>query len=83
MFAWSRRRDDDPHRVIQLSKSTLLEGQNQFESKLLDTIESTANLMITIVEGKISAYVRSDFTKNPLQSHSNQWKVIVAGISQK
>ena len=64
-------------------QSTLLEGQSRFELELLDTIESIANLMITIVEGKISAYVRSDFNKNPLQSHSNQWKVIVSGISQK
>ena len=64
-------------------QSTLLEGQSRFEFELLDTIESIANLMITIVEGKISAYVRSDFNKNPLQSHSNQGKVIVSGISQK
>ena len=39
-----------------------------------------ANLMLSVVEGKLSQYVRSDFTQKPTTGWSRQWEVISRGL---
>jgi len=39
-----------------------------------------ANLMLSIVEGRISQYVRSDFRKLPTQNWDQQWDVLRRAI---
>jgi TetR/AcrR family transcriptional regulator len=39
-------------------------------------IPATANLMLSVVEGRISQFVRSNFEKKPTQDWEQQWQII-------
>jgi TetR/AcrR family transcriptional regulator len=39
-------------------------------------IPATANLMLSVVEGRISQFVRSNFEQKPTQDWEQQWQII-------
>ncbi len=43
-------------------------------------IATTANLMLAVVEGRISQFVRSDFTQQPTLGWDDQWETIRSAI---
>ena len=50
------------------------------ESLFSEDPAGTANLMLAIVEGRISQYVRSDFRRLPTTEWSAQWKTVSKGL---
>ena len=44
------------------------------------TVSTTANLMMALVEGRISQYVRSEFKRKPTAQWSDQWQAVAAVI---
>lgn len=43
-------------------------------------IDATANGIMALVEGRLSQYVRSDFSRRPTEYSDEQWKVLRAGL---
>ena len=43
-----------------------------------DDVAPRANLMLAAVEGRISQYVRSDFSRNPMAGWPEQWQMLAA-----
>jgi TetR/AcrR family transcriptional regulator len=41
--------------------------------------QALANILGAYVEGKISQYVRSGFTKKPSEDFNDQWQFLMAG----
>jgi TetR/AcrR family transcriptional regulator len=60
----------------QILREAEIRGGNQAS---LD-IASGANLMLASVEGKISQYVRSDFSRRPTEGWDDQWRVLQKSI---
>jgi len=40
------------------------------------TATVTSNLLLTLIEGKISQYVRTDFFVKPTESWAEQWQLL-------
>ncbi len=61
-------------------KQVLREMPMRGERELMIDVTVAANLLLSVVEGRISAYVRSDFTRSPLDNWETQWRVIARGL---
>jgi len=48
--------------------------------RAISNMEAAANQMLTYVEGKLSQFVRSSFTKKPTEHWDDQWVVMRAGL---
>ncbi|MBL1142153.1 MAG: nucleoid occlusion factor SlmA [Proteobacteria bacterium] len=48
--------------------------------RAISNMEAAANQMLTYVEGKLSQYVRSSFTKKPTEHWDDQWVAMRAGL---
>ncbi len=46
-------------------------------------VQTTANLMLSVAEGRISQYVRSDFTRLPTTQWNEQWNILQQTLFQK
>ena len=46
-------------------------------------VQITANLMLSVAEGKISQYVRSDFTRLPTTQWNEQWYILQQTLFQR
>ncbi|MCY4531216.1 MAG: nucleoid occlusion factor SlmA [Gammaproteobacteria bacterium] len=46
-------------------------------------VQITANLMLSVAEGRISQYVRSDFTRLPTTQWNEQWNILQQTLFQK
>ena len=46
-------------------------------------VQITANLMLSVAEGRISQYVRSDFTRLPTTQWNEQWYILQQTLFQK
>jgi TetR/AcrR family transcriptional regulator len=57
-------------------RQILREADIRNESKSRLDVNVTANLMLTVVEGKISQFVRSDFEKKPTTQWPDQWRTL-------
>jgi TetR/AcrR family transcriptional regulator len=44
------------------------------------SIDATANLLVAIIEGRMSQYVRCAFEKKPTQHWEEQWKVLKTSL---
>ena len=44
------------------------------------TIDATANQIMALIEGRMSQYVRSDFTRRPTEFSDEQWSALQAGL---
>ncbi len=48
--------------------------------RAISNMEAAANQMLTYVEGKLSQFVRSSFTKKPTEHWGDQWVAMRAGL---
>ncbi len=48
--------------------------------RAISNMEAAANQMLTYVEGKLSQFVRSSFTKKPTEHWEDQWVAMRAGL---
>ena len=46
-------------------------------------VQITANLMLSVAEGRISQYVRSDFTRLPTTQWNEQWNILQQTLFQR
>ncbi|MFT7687132.1 MAG: TetR/AcrR family transcriptional regulator [Candidatus Azotimanducaceae bacterium] len=60
----------------QILREAEIRGGNQTTLNIADS----ANLMLASVEGKISQYVRSDFSRRPTEGWHDQWPVLQKAI---
>lgn len=77
-------------RVVQLFDRLETElKQTLREAEISEGIRTTVptaiavNLLMATVEGRISQYVRSQFTKKPTENWSDQWPVLIEGFTQQ
>ena len=57
-------------------KQILREAEYQDNERTTVSAAVAANLMVTMVEGKIRQYIRTDFTATPMSQWHDQWPVI-------
>ena len=57
-------------------KQILREAEYQNNERTTVSAAVAANLMVTMVEGKIRQYIRTDFTATPMAQWPEQWPVI-------
>jgi TetR/AcrR family transcriptional regulator len=67
-------------RIETQLKQVLREANLSDGPRAAATIDATANGIMGLVEGKMSQYVRSDFSRRPTEYHDEQWKVLRAGL---
>ena len=61
-------------------KQVLREGEMNAEFQLDISVQALANMMMVLVEGHISQYVRSSFKCSPLQHWSEHWRVVASTL---
>jgi TetR/AcrR family transcriptional regulator len=57
-------------------KQVLREGEMNKELQLDVPVQALANLLLAIVEGRITQFVRSGFKRSPLEHWNNQWPLL-------
>lgn len=57
-------------------KQVLREGELYHETDVSPPPQLVANLMLAVVQGRISEYVRSSFQRSPLTQWSEQWRLL-------
>ncbi len=74
-------------RVVQLFerletqlRQVLREAEIRERADLTLDVQSAANLLLSVAEGRISQYVRSDFTRLPTTHWQEQWPVLRLAI---
>ena len=67
-------------RIEMQLRQVLREMPLRGESLLIKDPAIAANLMLVIVEGRISQYVRSDFRRLPTTEWNDQWKSVSKGL---
>jgi TetR/AcrR family transcriptional regulator len=67
-------------RIETQLKQVLREANLSDGSRAAATIDATANGIMALIEGRMSQYVRSDFTRRPTEYNDEQWKVLRAGL---
>ena len=61
-------------------KQVLREGELNNELKCGDQVGAMANLMLSLLEGRIHQYVRSGFKRSPMSMWPEQWALLRASI---
>ena len=64
-------------------KQVLRESALSEDDQPLLDVQITANLMLSVAEGRISQYVRSDFTRLPTTQWNEQWYILQQTLFQK
>lgn len=72
-----KRIDKFYERLETQLKQVLREGEANKELKTLAPVQAQANLMLSLVEGRMQQYVRSGFTASPLAQWEQQWPMLV------
>ena len=62
-------------------KQVLREGEMNNEFTLTVPVQSQANLLLAVAEGRIVQFVRSGFKRSPLENWSNQWASLASIFS--
>ena len=62
-------------------KQVLREGEMNKEFTLTAPVQSQANLLLAVAEGRIVQFVRSGFKRSPLENWSNQWAALASIFS--
>jgi len=57
-------------------KQVLREGEMNKELTLTIPVQSQANLLLSVVEGRLVQFVRSGFKRSPVEHWSNQWVLL-------
>lgn len=61
-------------------KQILREGEQVKDLGLRASVAAVANLMMAVVEGRMTQFSRSGFEHSPLESWEQQWLVLQAGL---
>lgn len=61
-------------------KQILREGDQVADVGLRAGVVAVANLLMAVVEGRMSQFSRSGFGRSPLESWNQQWRVLQAGL---
>ena len=64
-------------------KQVLRESALSEDDQPILDVQITANLMLSVAEGRISQYVRSDFTRLPTTQWNEQWYILQQTLFQK
>ncbi len=59
-------------------KQVLREGEMNKELKLTIPVQAQANLLLAVVEGRITQFVRSGFKRSPIEHWNNQWTLLAS-----
>ena len=59
-------------------KQVLREGEMNKELKLTIPVQAQANLLLAVVEGRITQFVRSGFKRSPIEHWNNQWALLAS-----
>lgn len=63
-------------------KQVLREGEMNAELTASLPIAPTANMLLSVAEGRINQYVRSGYRRNPLEMWDDQWQLLLGVINQ-
>lgn len=68
-------------RIETQIRQVLREGQ--LRDQLADTvpIQANANMMLALVEGRMSQFVRSGFSRSPLEQWAKQWQLLAQCVA--
>ncbi len=61
-------------------KQILREANLDDTARATASIDATANLLVVIIEGQMSQYVRCAFERNPTQHWEDHWKVLITSL---
>jgi len=61
-------------------KQILREGEQVTELGLRASIAAIANLLMAVVEGRMTQFSRSGFEQSPMESWQQQWQALQAGL---
>ncbi|NIM27357.1 MAG: nucleoid occlusion factor SlmA [Gammaproteobacteria bacterium] len=61
-------------------KQVLREGEQAKELDMRASVSAIANLLMAVVEGRMTQFSRSGFANSPLESWEQQWRVLHAGL---
>ena len=67
-------------RLLTQFKQVLREGQMKQTLREELDVTATANLLLSIAEGRMGQYVRSNFTDSPMLHWEKQWPIIRHGL---
>ena len=61
-------------------RQILREANLDDSARLIGTIDSGANQILTLVEGKMNQFIRTSFSKKPTEHYQEQWQVLQRGL---
>ena len=61
-------------------KQILREGEQARELDMRASVSAIANLLMAVVEGRMTQFSRSGFEHSPLESWEQQWRLLHAGL---
>ena len=61
-------------------KQILREANLNDGARLVGSIDSSANQMLAHIEGKMSQFIRTSFSKKPTEHHQEQWQSLLRGL---
>jgi TetR/AcrR family transcriptional regulator len=61
-------------------KQILREANLDDSARLVGTIDSGANQILALVEGKMNQFIRTSFSKKPTEHYQEQWQVLQRGL---
>ncbi|MCH8976794.1 MAG: nucleoid occlusion factor SlmA [Proteobacteria bacterium] len=61
-------------------KQILREANLDDSARLVGSIDSGANQMLALVEGKMSQFIRTSFDKKPTEHYQEQWQALKRGL---
>ncbi len=59
-------------------KQVLREGEMNKELNLTIPVQAQANLLLAVVEGRLTQFVRSGFKRSPIEHWNNQWTLLAS-----
>ena len=76
-----KRIDKFYERLETQLKQVLREGEANKELKAVSPVQAQANLMLSLVEGRMQQYVRSGFTASPMTHWEQQWQMLAQTLN--
>ena len=64
-------------------KQILREGEQVTDLELRANVAATANLLMAVVEGRMTQFSRSDFKHSPMESWEQQWLLLRSGLFRR
>jgi len=61
-------------------KQVLREANLSGDVRATETIDATANILLTLAQGKMCEYIRSSFTSKPTNHWQEQWAIMKPGM---